>query len=142
MKFSVCLSTGYEALVYPPNFCAPQDLVRQAQLAEKLGVSRSEFYTTALRAMLADKRRADIKASYDAAYADGPTDEERAWADGLEAELTAEASHRAASDDGDDGGDEWYDDEGDEEREDAVMAMTKLLRLLRRAQGEPAPRTR
>ncbi|HWP26320.1 MAG TPA: LLM class flavin-dependent oxidoreductase [Xanthobacteraceae bacterium] len=37
MKFSICLSTGYEGLVYPVNFCAPQDLVRQAQLAEKLG---------------------------------------------------------------------------------------------------------
>lgn len=37
MKYSVCLSTGYEGLVYPVNFCAPQDLVRQAQLAEKLG---------------------------------------------------------------------------------------------------------
>jgi len=37
MKFSICLSTGYEGLAYPVNFCAPQDLVRQAQLAEKLG---------------------------------------------------------------------------------------------------------
>jgi probable F420-dependent oxidoreductase len=37
MKFSVCLSTGYEGLVYPVNFCEPQDLVRQAQLAERLG---------------------------------------------------------------------------------------------------------
>jgi probable F420-dependent oxidoreductase len=37
MKYSVCLATGYEGLVYPVNFCAPQDLVRQAQLAEKLG---------------------------------------------------------------------------------------------------------
>ena len=37
MKFSVCLSTGYEGLVYPVNFCGPQDLVRQSQLAEKLG---------------------------------------------------------------------------------------------------------
>jgi probable F420-dependent oxidoreductase len=37
MKFSICLSTGYEGLVYPVNFCAPQDLVRQGQLAEKLG---------------------------------------------------------------------------------------------------------
>ena len=37
MKFSICLSTGYEGLVYPVNFCAPQDLVRQSQLAEKLG---------------------------------------------------------------------------------------------------------
>ena len=37
MKFSVCLSTGYEGLAYPVNFCKPQDLVRQGQLAEKLG---------------------------------------------------------------------------------------------------------
>lgn len=37
MKFSICLSTGYEGLVYPVNFCKPQDLVRQSQLAEKLG---------------------------------------------------------------------------------------------------------
>jgi probable F420-dependent oxidoreductase len=37
MKYSVCLATGYEGLAYPVNFCAPQDLVRQAQLAEKLG---------------------------------------------------------------------------------------------------------
>jgi probable F420-dependent oxidoreductase len=37
MKFSICLATGYEGLAYPVNFCAPQDLVRQAQLAEKLG---------------------------------------------------------------------------------------------------------
>ena len=37
MKYSVCLSTGYEGLAYPVNFCEPQDLVRQAQLAERLG---------------------------------------------------------------------------------------------------------
>jgi probable F420-dependent oxidoreductase len=37
MKFSICLATGYEGLAYPVNFCAPQDLVRQAQLAERLG---------------------------------------------------------------------------------------------------------
>jgi probable F420-dependent oxidoreductase len=37
MKYSLCLATGYEGLAYPVNFCAPQDLVRQAQLAEKLG---------------------------------------------------------------------------------------------------------
>lgn len=37
MKYSVCLSTGYEGLAYPVNFCEPQGLVRQAQLAEKLG---------------------------------------------------------------------------------------------------------
>jgi probable F420-dependent oxidoreductase len=37
MKFSVCLSTGYEGLAFPVNFCQPQDLVRHGQLAEKLG---------------------------------------------------------------------------------------------------------
>ena len=37
MKFSICLSTGYEGLAYPVNFCTPQDLVLQSQLAEKLG---------------------------------------------------------------------------------------------------------
>jgi len=37
MKFSVCLSTGYEGLSFPVNFCTPQDLVRHGQLAEKLG---------------------------------------------------------------------------------------------------------
>lgn len=37
MKFSICLNTGYEGLAYPVDFCTPQDLVRHAQLAEKLG---------------------------------------------------------------------------------------------------------
>jgi probable F420-dependent oxidoreductase len=37
MKFSVCLSTGYEGLSYPVDFCTPQDLIKQGQLAEKLG---------------------------------------------------------------------------------------------------------
>lgn len=37
MKYSVCLSTGYEGLVYPVDFCTGPDLVKQAQLAEKLG---------------------------------------------------------------------------------------------------------
>ncbi|MBJ3776631.1 LLM class flavin-dependent oxidoreductase [Acuticoccus mangrovi] len=37
MKYSVCLSTGYEGLAFPVNFCAPQDLVRHAQVAERLG---------------------------------------------------------------------------------------------------------
>jgi probable F420-dependent oxidoreductase len=37
MKFSVCLSTGYEGLVYPVDFCKPQSLISQAQLAERLG---------------------------------------------------------------------------------------------------------
>ena len=37
MKFSVCLATGYEGLVYPIPFCAPQDLIKTASLCEKLG---------------------------------------------------------------------------------------------------------
>jgi probable F420-dependent oxidoreductase len=37
MKFSVCLATGYEGLVYPIPFCAPQDLIKHAVLCEKLG---------------------------------------------------------------------------------------------------------
>jgi probable F420-dependent oxidoreductase len=37
MKFSVCLSTGYEGLAYPIPFCAPQELVKTAQLCERLG---------------------------------------------------------------------------------------------------------
>jgi hypothetical protein len=85
-----------------------------------------------------------LRAAYAPSDSFALTDEERAWADGLEAELSAEASPRAAPDDGDDGDGDGYDDEGDdydEDREDAVMAMTNLLRLLRGAQGEPAPRT-
>jgi probable F420-dependent oxidoreductase len=37
MKFSVCLPTGYEGLVYPVNFCEPQEIVQMGQLCEKLG---------------------------------------------------------------------------------------------------------
>lgn len=47
------------------------------QLAARLGVSRSELYTTALRTLLVDQRAAEVRASYDAAYADGPTEQER-----------------------------------------------------------------
>jgi probable F420-dependent oxidoreductase len=37
MKFSVCLATGYEGLVYPIPFCAPQELIKTGVLCEKLG---------------------------------------------------------------------------------------------------------
>jgi probable F420-dependent oxidoreductase len=37
MKFSVCLATGYEGLVYPIPFCAPEDLIKTGVLCEKLG---------------------------------------------------------------------------------------------------------
>ncbi|MBP7566334.1 MAG: LLM class flavin-dependent oxidoreductase [Burkholderiaceae bacterium] len=37
MKFSVCLSTGFEGVMYPVGFCGPQDFIRQAVMCEKLG---------------------------------------------------------------------------------------------------------
>jgi probable F420-dependent oxidoreductase len=37
MKFSVCLSTGFEGVMYPIPFATPQDFIRQAQLCERLG---------------------------------------------------------------------------------------------------------
>ena len=37
MKFSVCLATGFEGLMYPIPFAKPADFVRQAQLCERLG---------------------------------------------------------------------------------------------------------
>jgi probable F420-dependent oxidoreductase len=37
MKFSVCLSTGFEGVMYPIPFATPRDFVAQAQLCERLG---------------------------------------------------------------------------------------------------------
>jgi probable F420-dependent oxidoreductase len=37
MKFSVGLATGFEGVMYPVNFCRPQDFIRQAILCERLG---------------------------------------------------------------------------------------------------------
>ena len=37
MKFSICLPTGFEGVMYPVPFVAPADFVRLAQLCEKLG---------------------------------------------------------------------------------------------------------
>lgn len=37
MKFSVCLSTGFEGVMYPIPFAEPGDFIRQAQLYERLG---------------------------------------------------------------------------------------------------------
>lgn len=37
MKFSVCLSTGFEGVMYPIPFAGPEDLIRQAKLCERLG---------------------------------------------------------------------------------------------------------
>jgi len=37
MKFSICLSTGFEGVMYPIPFAAPADFVAQAQLCERFG---------------------------------------------------------------------------------------------------------
>ncbi len=37
MKFSVCLSTGFEGVMYPIPFASAEQLVEQAQLCERLG---------------------------------------------------------------------------------------------------------
>jgi probable F420-dependent oxidoreductase len=37
MKFSVCLSTGFEGVMYPIPFAGPEDFIRQAKLCERLG---------------------------------------------------------------------------------------------------------
>ena len=37
MKFSVCLSTGFEGVMYPIPFAGPEDMIRQAKLCERLG---------------------------------------------------------------------------------------------------------
>ncbi len=37
MKFSICLSTGFEGVMYPIPFAGPQDFIAQAQLCERLG---------------------------------------------------------------------------------------------------------
>jgi alkanesulfonate monooxygenase SsuD/methylene tetrahydromethanopterin reductase-like flavin-dependent oxidoreductase (luciferase family) len=37
MKFSVCLTTGFEGVMVPIGFAQPADLVRQAQRCESLG---------------------------------------------------------------------------------------------------------
>ncbi|NLD55366.1 MAG: LLM class flavin-dependent oxidoreductase [Burkholderiaceae bacterium] len=37
MKFSVCLSTGFEGLMYPIGFSGPEDFLRQALRCEELG---------------------------------------------------------------------------------------------------------
>lgn len=37
MKFSICLSTGFEGVMYPIPFCSPAQFVEQAQLCERLG---------------------------------------------------------------------------------------------------------
>lgn len=58
----------------------PDDVYREGEaLADELGMSRSELYTTALRLYMDERRAEAVRASYDAAFADGDTDEDRAW---------------------------------------------------------------
>jgi probable F420-dependent oxidoreductase len=37
MKFSVCLSTGFEGVMYPVPFAGPEDFIAQGKLCERLG---------------------------------------------------------------------------------------------------------
>ncbi len=37
MKFSVCLSTGFEGVMYPIPFAGPEDFIEQGKLCERLG---------------------------------------------------------------------------------------------------------
>ena len=37
MKFSVCLSTGFEGVMAPIPFAGPEDFIAQGQLCERLG---------------------------------------------------------------------------------------------------------
>ena len=37
MKFSVCLSTGFEGVMYPIPFAGPEDFIRQGKSCERLG---------------------------------------------------------------------------------------------------------
>jgi hypothetical protein len=49
----------------------PDDVFEQAeQAAKRLGVSRSELFTRAVRAFLASRLERNISASYDAAFGD------------------------------------------------------------------------
>ena len=53
----------------------PDAVFRQAERAAKrLGISRSELFTRAVRDFLAARQDAAVTASYDAAFADGDDD--------------------------------------------------------------------
>jgi hypothetical protein len=53
----------------------PDDVFEQAeQAAKRLGISRSELFTRAVRDFLGPQRDAAITASYDAAFASGEDD--------------------------------------------------------------------
>ena len=54
----------------------PDDVFEQAdETAARLGLSRSEFYTQAVRAYLDIRRAGNVTASYDAAFSDDGDDE-------------------------------------------------------------------
>ena len=70
----------------------PDEIFEQAtRQAKKLGISRSELVTRALREYLADPRARDIQASYDRAFGDSPDDDETAA-------LRAEAARKGLAD--------------------------------------------
>lgn len=58
----------------------PDDVFEQAERAAKrLGLSRSELFTKAVKAFLATRLESNITASYDAAFGDGPDEDTRAF---------------------------------------------------------------
>jgi predicted transcriptional regulator len=58
----------------------PDEVFRQAeQAAKRLGVSRSELFTRAVRAYLGVQRDSTVTASYDAAFADSDEEETAAF---------------------------------------------------------------
>jgi predicted transcriptional regulator len=55
----------------------PDDVFRRAdRAARRLGISRSELFTRAIREFLAAQDRARVKSSYDEAFADSPRGDE------------------------------------------------------------------
>jgi hypothetical protein len=57
----------------------PDDVFEQAERAAKrLGLSRSELFTRAVRAFLDSRLEQNIKSSYDAAFGAGPDSDEDA----------------------------------------------------------------
>jgi len=68
----------------------PDDVFRQVdRAAKRLGISRSEVFTRAVRRFLTAAKDAEIKASYDAAFGDDPEDA------GSEEEFRRAASRQA-----------------------------------------------
>jgi hypothetical protein len=58
----------------------PDDVFKQAErYAKKLGVSRSELYTRAVRQLIETERDREILASYDQAFGSDAGDDDTRW---------------------------------------------------------------